>query len=150
MWVCSHHSHWLDIDHWVCINDNRSTVVVAASVCQRPTVQRCLILSSFREGGGVVFSLFIDTQAWTGQVTHPRPPSIKLHPQSLLPNSKCSVATWNKRLLFGHDSKWQDMPSPAALKKKDLLTLGIQQTPFMKLEFGRSDCGCSFIEGGLG
>lgn len=33
-----------------------------------------------------------------------------------------------------------------ALKKKDLLTVGIQQT-LMKLEFGRSGCGCSCIEG---
>lgn len=65
----------------------QNPVAVAASVCQGPAVQRGLILSSFREGGGVVFTLFIDTQAWTGQVIRPRPPSIKLYPQPLLPNS---------------------------------------------------------------
>ena len=105
MCICCHHGHWLDIDRWVCISNNRNTVVVAASVYQGPTVQCCLILSSFSEGEGVFFTLFIDTQAWTGQVTRSRPPSIKLHPQPLLPNSSsmkgvCWIPTVGRSFLL--------------------------------------------------
>lgn len=46
------------------------------------------------------------------------------------PHFKCSVSTWDQWLLFGHrDSKGQDVPSPITPRKRDLCTMGVQQTP---------------------